>query len=476
MLDVLLINPKSREVLPSYLPYGILSIAALLRSKGLKVNIYDSNVEDSGFEYTLRKLKPKIVGFSVLSGPCISDACIKSEQVRKFSKDIKIIWGGVHPTFFPEIVLKEPYVDYVIRNEGEYPMFELAEVILNKKGDLSKIRNLCYKDDSKIYINEMRPFIDLDKLPHPAWDLVPVEKYVNMKFYSNRVLTLHSSKGCPWACTYCYNESFNFRKWRGLSADKIVAQIIYLKEKYNIRGIQFYDDQFDANPKRVVEFCNLLIKKNLKIYWSHYSRTNTACKERYILAKQAGCRLIEFGVESGSPRILRMIRKEQSIENIKNAFNICHEISLSTGAMFMVGMPTETKDDVDLTIKLVRSLKAHQTINTIFRPYPGSTLFKYCIDKGLFHLPNKLAEQGEAFNITTSEINVSKVPTNYLQQVHNSFDFNNVKNELIFCLKHRNWKLLLFYAKNRLRWHQIKWILRGIWGYFKTSWLKKHKI
>ncbi len=447
MTDVLLVNPRSFYALPSYLPNGLLYIAAVLRENDIDVQIYDTNVAEEDFSAALKRLNPKVVGFSILSGPNIKDAVNKSKVARNVLKDATLVWGGVHTTIFPEHVLREDYVDYIVTHEGEYPFLELVKKILNNDPGVHDIPNLGYKENGELHINEKRSFIDMDKLPLPAWDMVPIEKYVHNKFYANRVLTLHTSRGCPWTCEYCYNELVNDRKWRGLSAERTLDQIMHVKERYNINGIQFYDDEFDANPRRVTRLFNLLINEKVNIKFGHFSVTNIANETRYRLAKEAGCRFIEYGVESGSDRMLRIIRPQQTVELIQNAFAMCRRVGVKSGAMFMIGSPQERKEDVDKTVQLVKSLKAHQTICTIFRPYPGNGLFNYCVEKKLFTLPDVLEEQGSAYDIGSTAINVSEVETPHLEKVQSMYTLRNIVNELKECVKHRNWSLLLYYRK-----------------------------
>ena len=468
MTDVLLVNPKSIDVLPSYLPYGLLYIAAVLREKGIRVKIYDSNTMFWDFASFVKKEPPKIIGISILSGPCLSDAVEKAKEIREILPKVKIVFGGIHTTIFPKEVLQNDYVDFVVINEGEYPIWELSEYLLKGKGSLSKIKNLGYKKRKKIFLNAIRPFIELDSLPLPAWDLLPMEKYIHKKFYSNKVVTLHTSRGCPWNCAYCYNQAVNFRKWRGLSAQKIIEQVEFLQKNYHIEGFQFYDDEFDANPQRVVEFCQLILKKGLKIKWAHYSRTNVADKERYILEKKAGCEFVEFGVESGSPRILKMIQKQQTVDNIKNAFKICREVGLKSGAMFMIGLPTETKKEIKMTINLVNSLGANQTINTIYHPYPGSDLFDYCLKKEFFKLPVDLEDQGPYFDIGNAEINVSEVETNFLKKTHDMYNFNNVIEEIKMAWEYKNTGLIYSHIKSRLNLFNLRWFLSGMTSYLEN--------
>ena len=447
MSDVLLVNPRSFFAIPSYLPNGLLYIAAVLQDHGIDVQIYDTNVAEEDFKDALERLNPKIIGFSILSGPNIKDAVKKSKIARNVCKAATLVWGGVHTTIFPEHVLREDFVDYIITNEGEYPFLELVQKILNSDPDVHHIANLGYKEGDKLHVNEKRDFNDMDALPLPAWDLVPIEKYVHNKFYANRVLTLHTSRGCPWTCEYCYNELVNDRKWRGLSAERTLEQIQFVKDKYNINGVQFYDDEFDANPRRVTRLFNLMIEQKVDIKFGHFSVTNIANETRYRLAKEAGCRFIEYGVESGSSRMLKLIRPQQTVELIQNAFDMCHRVGVKSGALFMVGSPQERKEDVDMTVHLVKSLKAHQTICTIFRPYPGNGLFNYCVENKLFTLPDRLEGQGDAYDIGSTEINVSEVETNYLEKAQSMYTLRNIRNEIAECLKHQNWSLLVYYMR-----------------------------
>ncbi|MGD9129230.1 MAG: radical SAM protein [Candidatus Woesebacteria bacterium] len=461
MTDLIFFNPKSFNVLPSYLPYGLLYLAAFLREKGVSTKIYDANTMDNNFWALLKKEKPAIVGISILSGPCLIDAVATAKKLRQSFPKIKIIFGGIHATIFPKDVLKQPYVDYVVMNEGEEALWELCQFLLAGKGRLKNIKNLAYKQGKKLIFNQIRAFIDLNQLPLPAWDLLPIEKYIHNKFYSDRVITLHTSRGCPWDCSFCYNRLVNFRHWRGMSADKILQQIECLINNYQIKGFQFYDDEFDVSQKRVKDFCQLLLKKKVKIKWAHYSRTNLANKKRYALEKKAGCEFVEFGVESGSARILKMLNKQQTLANIRNAFKVCHKVGLKTGAMFMTALPTETKKEVKKTVKLIKSLQAYQTINTIFRPYPGSQLFNYCLAEALIKLPKKIEDQGKFFDISSTKINVSKIDSDYLANLQASFFFNNVWQEIKLALEYKNFKLLFSHFKSHLNFTTLILLLRG---------------
>jgi len=463
-IDVLLINPKCwTDPPPSYLPYGILWIAGFLRSHGISVSVFDRNVDTRRTSDVILAARPSIVGLSVLTGPVIMDAIRISKDVRALAPGAKVLWGGIHTTIFPEYVLKNDYVDYVVVGEGEAPTLEIAEAILSGKRGIEAVKNAGYKVGGKMVMNPPREFIkNLDLLPDPTWDLVDIEKYAMQKFYSRRVITLNTSRGCPHRCAFCYNQAVNKRIWRGISAERLFKQVVYLSQRYGVSGFQMYDDEFDVNRERVKIFCELLIKNKVKISFAHFSRVNMADRKIYALEKEAGLKHIEFGVESGSQRILDFIRKDQTLEMIQGAFRICGELKIPASALFMTGLPTETEQDLNDTIGFLKTLKAHHTINTMFRPFPGTELFDYCVKEGLFRLPDELERQAEVFEFRASTTNVSKIPDRRLTEAHSYFVFNNMRNELLECVKHFNFALIWFYFTKKVNLGNLRYFFAGL--------------
>ncbi|MFA4842508.1 MAG: radical SAM protein, partial [Candidatus Omnitrophota bacterium] len=323
--DLLLINAFSwtTERRACYLPYGILYLAGFLRQKGIKVDIYDRNTDFSlniqNCLYYVQKIKPAIVGLSVLTGPVISDALKISRAIKSVSPGTTVVWGGLHPTIFPNHVLGEESVDFIIQGEGELAGFELCRALLDN-GPYGHIKNLGFKDKGRIVLNPMRDeMLDLDTNDMPAWDLLDIEHYVANRFFANRVLTMNTSRGCPFKCAFCFNQGLPYQRWRGLSAPKIKKQIDYLHDNYRINGIQFYEDSFDTDKKRVRDFCRLMRDSGMsgRIKWSHFSNIPYFDHELVSYEKSSGLRYIEYGVESGSQRILDAVDKRQTIPQIK---------------------------------------------------------------------------------------------------------------------------------------------------------------
>ena len=465
--DILLINPFSwiRDGSPAYLPYGVLYLAGYLRDKGIKADIFDANTDPGDPLEVVERKKPLALGLSVLTGPVINEALKISRAAKSRFKDIKIIWGGLHPTLFPKYVLEEDSVDFIIQAEGENALFRLMDALL-KGGEDSSIRNLGYKDKGKIFINPVEDsLIDLNLSPMPAWDLVDMRRYIANRFFASRVLTMNTSRGCPFKCAFCFNQGLSYQRWRALNAGNVFKQLRYLKDNYGIDGIQFYEDSFDTDKNRVREFCDLMISSEVKVSWSHFSNIIYCDEDMLRLEKAANCKYVEYGVESGSDRILQLINKRQNVAQIKEAFQICKRAGVKSAALFMIGYPSETKEELKETIDLVEGLPAHILIGTIYRPYPGTPLYDYCAKNKNFAVPATLDEQGEFYRFSHMKDgahNMSSVPTEYLLKLQRSFYAKFAIKEAILCLKELNFGLILYYLKRQIRPKALLYTLKAL--------------
>lgn len=443
MTQVLLINAITRKHIPAFVPNGLLWIASVLREEGFSVEVYDRNADSRPLETVLSQCRPEIIGISVLTGEVILDAISVSQSIRSLMPKAKIVWGGLHPTLFPKYVLTEEYVDYIIMGEGEYPMSELTGYLLKGKGNLKDILNLGYQSNGEIILNPLRDFIDMNKLPFPAFDLIRIENYFLFRPYAKRTLCLMTSRGCPYNCTFCYNKKVNFGRWRGLDAMKLVDMIKHIRSRYPIDGFLFHDDNFDANANRLNEFCQIVIKEKLAIKWEHCSRVNYAQKDRLLLEKKAGCEMIAYGLESGSERILKMIKKGQTVAQIENAIRLCKKVGISTGVGSIIGYPFETEADLNETLALFDRLRPTHVFTTIYNPYPGSDLYDYVVENGLFKEPSTLAQQGKIYTVENLELNMSQIPKSALGKIMVKYSTRNLINEVCDYLRFLNFAGLL---------------------------------
>ncbi len=445
-ISALLINPVSARMIPAFVPHGLLYIASFAIKRGYEVVIYDRNVETSTLEEILKKFRPRVVGMGCLTGTVIEDAVAVSKQIRSFDPSIKIVWGGIHTTLYPDSVLKNYFVDFVVVGDGEKAFTGLLDVIIGDNGHVSLVDNIGYKDDNQLKYTR-RSFLNMDDLSQPAWHLIQVENYIRKKFYANRVITINTSRGCPYKCSFCCVPSIHMGKWRAVSAEVIVDNLFYLKNKYGIDGFQVDDDEFDIDRSRVMKLCDLLERNKLDLKWSHFSRINIAREDVLRREKECGLSLIEFGVESGSERMLKFLNKGQTIEQIKKAYLMCGKLRLKTSALFMVGLPTETPDELKQTVRLINQLNPHLTICTLYKPYPGTELFEYCIKNNAFQYPLDLGAVGEVYS---RDINISCVPAALIRKFKRRFDLNNILKEAADCVFSANFGLLIYYVRHNL--------------------------
>jgi anaerobic magnesium-protoporphyrin IX monomethyl ester cyclase len=364
-----------------------------MKAHGYPVMIFDHNVENRNFKETLSAFKPDVVGFSVLTGETIRDAIALSKEVRGYNGDTPVVWGGVHPSLLPFQTIVSPYIDYVVVGEGEYTFLELIRHLENKT-DVGALAGVCSirKDGKPVYAGD-RPFIvDLDVLPDPDWELLDIGAY-------KKYFILNTSRGCPYRCTFCYNQKFNKGRRSDFSAPRIIGWMEYLNNRHGIKYFDFLEDNFTFNKKRLDEFLELMIHGDNQVTWGCESRISGVSKELLMKMKQAGCVDLTFGVESGSPRVLQFLKKNIEVDDVTRVIEWCHEIGIKTAINLMFGLPHETDEDVEMSFNLIRKCKPLFVDAIIYRPFPGTELFDYCIEHGLFSMPGSLEEWGEISDV-----------------------------------------------------------------------------
>jgi anaerobic magnesium-protoporphyrin IX monomethyl ester cyclase len=384
-MRVLLIRPSSSqgELTKTSLaqhPINILYLAAYVRKFGHNVKVFDYEVDNFDIE-KIREYRPNIVGITAMT-PTIKKA---ANIARKIKKKIKttILVGGNHVTALPKETLKEfPSFDIGIVGEGEETLKEICE---NKP--LKKIKGITYRRGKRIMVNKRRPPIEnLDELPFPARDLIDMKKYrgastpgLSREFLN--ITELYINRGCNWGlCTFCAS-MLTHCKFRERSIDNVIAEMKECIKKYGINHFTIDDDTLTTSKKRTLEFCKKV--KRLNVTWDCDSRV-TVDKKMLKVMKESGCKKIAFGVESGSQKILQLIKKGITINQIKNAFKWCKEVGIETSAFFMIGShPDETWEDLEMTKKLIKEIKPDYITASIAVPYPGTELRKQMEERNL---------------------------------------------------------------------------------------------
>jgi anaerobic magnesium-protoporphyrin IX monomethyl ester cyclase len=415
-MRVLLVNPNS-EVNPRFgtyaaFPNGILFLAAVLERAGHQVKVYD-NVVDRRKPADFTDFNPELVGYSVLTGPDITQAIIQSKEFKTLYPKVKIVWGNVHPSCTPEQTMAEDFIDYIIIGAGETPMLQLINFLETGSPPTDRIKGLAYRYENQIKINERAcELINLDELPDPAWHLIDIPKYWQV--------SLNTSRGCPFRCTFCYNAAFHSGYRGDFSAERIISQVQYLQKTYGVKSIRFFEDNFTFNRKRLHHFCRLVIENKIKLKWDCEARADLSEKDVDLMAK-AGCVSVGIGVETGSKRLLEFLKKDINRDEMLKSFWNLVKHHIMPRIYIMEAVPTETLEDFNATRELLHTMGDTPYFYMRFVPYPGTPIYYYCIDQGLISPPISLAEWPHfSFNMATKG-NLSKVPTEIVTEAFAEF-------------------------------------------------------
>ena len=373
---------------PRMPPINIMTLAAVLRNHGFECRLWDAENRPIGPNELCREILEwgaRYVGLSTVT-PTVWKAYEVARAIKAADPSIVTIAGGVHASAVPEETLAVmPDFDILVRGEGEETLLELMMAFEGHDGagwpDLSRCAGLIYRLDGDIVKTPRREGIaDLDRLPFPAWDLLegmPNFYRPAANVYRQLPSTiLITSRGCPAHCTFCGSRNVYGTTARCHSPEYVLGMIDVLRHRYGVRDFAIYDDTFLTYPERVHKICDAMIASKLDLTWSAYSRVDTIYPDLVQKMKAAGCWLINFGVESGSQRILDMIRKEVTLEQIQRALQTTQAAGIRCRGFFMVGHPGETEETMKETVRFLNRLPLDDFHVTFFTPLPGSPSWK----------------------------------------------------------------------------------------------------
>lgn len=399
-VDVVLIYPKTgMDFGPTVAPpYALLTIAAPLHKDGCKIKIIDQRVDKQWEEHLLEALmsKPICVGISCMTGTQIYFA-LKAARIVRTATDgnIPIVFGGTHPTILPEQTIKNEYVDIVCVGEGDITFPELVRA-LQSNGSLAKVDGIVFKNGSNIVMTTARPLLDVETLLPTPWELIDVESYIHRDLYlkeSCRNLDIgQTSRGCPFNCGFCSSASIRQRKWRAMSVEKSLHNIVEAVRRFKLTGVWIRDDEFYINRERASKICEGMIRENLNIHWytsgTRIDVFNKATDEQVALLKRSGAYVLKYGAESGSNRILQLINKGITIDDTIKANLKAKKHGIIPAFALMIGFPTETPEETNQTIDLSFRLRkdnpaAQLEAMAIYTALPGTPMYKLAIENGL---------------------------------------------------------------------------------------------
>lgn len=395
MADAVMIYPKTGldvEKISIFAPLSVLCASALLDAEGYKVKIIDQRI-DSKWEDTLRnelKSDPKFIGISSMTGMQIHFGLQAAKIVKETG--VPTVWGGQHPSLVPVQTLQSDYVDFIVKWEGEETLLELIKNFGREPGhkSFSEIKGLGYKENGSPIINADRPFLDVNKLPMNPYHLIDVPTYIKL---NNGTFSFLSSRGCPFGCTFCSVPLSSKRIWRVQTVDRTMEEINAIFDKYHFKKLHFFDENFFVNKERVHALGDAI---NGRFLWEGQARLDSVGYIDYIRLSKQGLYMVQPGLESGNPRILKMIKKEVTVENIIKFNKILAEAGIVATYNFMAGFPTETREEIMDTVRMSLRLlgdnpKAEVSAFYIFAPYPGAELYDLSIQSG-FVPPQSLEE------------------------------------------------------------------------------------
>ncbi len=379
------IMPKKLEEGLDFLPpLGLLYVAAAIEKEAVhQVQIIDAQVERLNIEALqaeIKKREPDVIGMTAMTFTLL-DVIATIKAAKKINPEIKIILSGPHAIIFPEETIAIKEVDFLVLGEGEKVIGRLLSNI-NNPSELKKIRGLVFRDKGKIVNTGQADFIEnLDALPFPARRLTPYKNYFSVVSARRPVTTMFSSRGCPYQCLFCDRPQVG-KKFRPRSAKSVVSEMQECQE-LGIKEIFIYDDTFAVDRQRVLDICAEIKKGGVDISWDIRTRVNTADEEILKALKEAGCQRIHYGVEAGTQKILNVLRKGITLEQVRRAFALTKKIGIQTAAYFMIGSPTETRQDILQTINFMKQLNPDYAQVAITTPFPATDLYKLAQAEGV---------------------------------------------------------------------------------------------
>ncbi len=399
-MKILLINPPSeymiRASLPPvvedstgfYPPLGLLYVAAYAEDvEGCEVKLLDCDaqgIHHSDLFEMITAFRPDVVGIQAMTFTLI-DAVEVARAAKKAAPDALIVMGGPHPTLYPEETISIPEVDVIIRGEGEYTFQALLKALQSGRSPASIYGALTKDKNTEGYpcLEKLDYIQDLDELKMPARHLLDLSRYFSSLVAPRRITTMMSSRGCPGKCVFCDRPQMG-KVFRKRSAESVVKEMTHCVRDLCVKEIIFYDDTFTIDRERVIEICDRITGSGLKVNWDIRARVDTMTPQMISKLRQAGCVRIHYGVETGSPRLQKLIRKNLSLDKVREVFTLTRKAGIETLGYFMIGLPTEGRAEVEETMKMVLSLPMDYAHIATFTPYPGTVIYREALESGFY--------------------------------------------------------------------------------------------
>jgi radical SAM superfamily enzyme YgiQ (UPF0313 family) len=390
---VVLIHPPLRNVLsaatPKYVdenrgatpPLGLLYIQAAVENSPHESTLLDADLEGWDHEETARRAlshKPDLVGLQAMTFTLI-DACLVAEALKRLDPGVGVLMGGPHPTIYPKETAALDNVDFAFAGEGEVAFISFLDSYFdaNARGGVPGIA--CATDGGISYTPSSGLLKELDAVAYPARKSSPYRRYTSVLAKRNPITTMITSRGCPFQCVFCNRMG---RTYRAHSPEYVLDEFREILE-LGIREVFIHDDTFSLDRRRVEAVCRGILERGYDLLWE--ARTRVDCVDEALLAlmRKAGCHRLSFGVESGSEKVLRSMRKNVKLDRVEKVFRWCRREGILTLADFMVGNLDEERGDIEKTLGLVKRIDPDFVQFSICSPYPDTPLYRLGLEKGL---------------------------------------------------------------------------------------------
>jgi len=364
-------------------PLSLAYCASVLKKRGFQdVSIVDAEAEDISYQKTISQIiqaQPDVLVVQDTTPTIYSDINLV-KKVKEELPQTKVVFMGLHSTVRPQDVLG-PYVDFAIQNEPEYTLAEFVQSLVDNSS-VEDIKGLSYRQGTQVKNNPLRDLPkDIGEIPFPARELLQNHLYVN-PMTGKPFTILKTSRGCPYKCTYCTAVPYNGAAWRSRSAESILSEIQEVVKKYHVTDFLFHSDTFNLDKNLVIELCRRINEENLKITWMSNCRVDRFDEPIARAMKESGAQIVAFGVESGSQKMLNNMKKGATLEQAEKALETCKKVGLKAITYFVLGLPGETHETIDATIRFAIKLDAHIAQFFIATPFPGTEFYNMAKENG----------------------------------------------------------------------------------------------
>jgi len=408
-------------------PLALAYLAASAREVGCEVRLVDLNILNKDYDYLinlLKKIKPKVVIGGFATPSIFND--MKLCRIVKEQYDLKVgVWGPVPSVLRDFLFKKFQNLDFIIENEPEFTVREIAQNIKKGKKEIFKnVKGISYRKNHKIIFNGFRQPGRLDDIPIPAYDLLPMKLYHTPYNRKLPMTIMRSSRGCPYSCIFCLIGGFEEKRvgygsyWRAHSPERVLKEIKYLVDKFGIKEINFFDAEFTIDKKRVIDICKKIIRERIDIMWNCNARVDGVDIKVLEWMKRAGCYAISYGVESINKKVIQICKKNITSQQVERAIKLTKSVGIQPALYFMIGLPGETVGSIKENIEFAKRVSLEYDLRpqcTIATPYPGTIFYKMA-------KKNKWIKGGiEKFEQTTAAISYPNLSQYQLEYWHKQF-------------------------------------------------------